>query len=173
MGGREQKRTRRGFTLLEMMIGLAIVAVLASLALPSLSATIARQRLKAAAEMLSADLAEARHEAARRGLPLHLHFKTTASWCWATTTTSGCDCATAQQCTVKATRAADHPGVLLVDAADVRFDPEGGGSANSAVIQGHALLQSARGEQLRVSLTRLGRAKVCAPGGELRGYPRC
>ncbi len=155
------------------MIGLAIVAVLASLALPSLSATMARQRLKAAAEMLGADLAEARHEAARRGQPLHLHFKTAAPWCWATTITSGCDCAVAQQCIVKTTRAADHPGVLLVDAADVRFDPGGGSSASSSVSQGHALLQSARGEQLRVSLTRLGRAKVCSPAGELSAYPRC
>ncbi len=173
MSSSDQNKPRRGFTLLEMMIGLAIVAVLASLALPSLSATIARQRLKAAAEMLAADLAEARHEAARRGLPLHLHFKTAANWCWAMTTTSGCDCAVAQQCIVRATGAADHPGVLLVEAADVRFDPEGSGSANSAVSQGHALLQSARGEQLRVSLTRLGRAKLCSPAGELSAYPRC
>ena len=51
------------------MVALGIVAVLATLALPSFGSIVARHRLKAAAENLSMDLAELRFEATRRGRP--------------------------------------------------------------------------------------------------------
>lgn len=170
---RQQAPAAPGFTLLEMMIALAIIAVLASLALPSFGAAVARQRLKAAAELLAADLAEARFEAARRGMPLHLNFRAGRDWCWATTTTSACDCSVQQSCRVKSARSADHPGVELVEASDVRFDPANGTARQPVAGNGAALLRSQRGELLSVSLSGLGRAKVCSPGGGLPGYPRC
>ena len=54
------RRAPQGLTLLEMMIALAIVAVLTTLALPSFASMMSRHRLKAAAEMMSMDLAELR-----------------------------------------------------------------------------------------------------------------
>jgi hypothetical protein len=36
-----------------------------------------------------------------------------------------------------------------------------------------AEFESARGERLRVDLTRLGRARICAPGGAIPSYPAC
>jgi type IV fimbrial biogenesis protein FimT len=158
----------RGLTLIELVISLAVLAVLASLAVPSFAQQLHRQRLKAAAENLATDLAEARFEAARRGLPLHVSFVPGAAWCYAVATAPGCDCTTAQQCQLKTVRASDLPGVQLITSQDGSFDPAGG-----AITATSALLGTRQGERLRIALSPLGRARVCAPDDSVGGYPRC
>jgi type IV fimbrial biogenesis protein FimT len=163
------RRARCGLTLIELMMALAVVAVLAALALPSLGAQLARQRLKTAAETLAGDLAEARFEAARRGIALHLHYTPGTDWCWAVASASACDCRSAQPCQLKTVHSSDHPGVVLVQSHDARFDPAGA----SASTEAGATLRSSRGDELRVGVTRLGRVRVCAPGGAALGYTAC
>ena len=60
------RATSRGVTLIELMIGLAIFALLLGLGLPSLTAWLANSRVRTAAEGLQAGLAIARSEAMRR-----------------------------------------------------------------------------------------------------------
>ncbi|MDP3083312.1 MAG: GspH/FimT family pseudopilin [Rubrivivax sp.] len=158
----------QGLTLIELMMALAVVAILAAMAAPSFGSQVNRQRLKAAAEGLAADLAEARFEAARRGQALHVGFNGGADWCYTIATVSACDCRTAQPCQLKTVRSADLPGVQLLQAADTSFDTQGASPA-----PGIALWQSARGEQLRVASTSMGRARICAPAGPVSGHPAC
>jgi type IV fimbrial biogenesis protein FimT len=159
----------RGLTLLEMMVSLAIVAVLASLAAPSFGSMMARHRLKAAADHLAMDLAELRFEATRRGLPLHLQLTPGTEWCYAMSTAPGCDCRLVQSCQLKTVQGSEFPGVQLVQAQDLHFEP--------VVLAGAprpaALLQGRDGAQLRVGLSPLGRPSVCAPGQVVPGYPAC
>ena len=56
----------RGFTLIELMVGLAIVMVMVSLALPPIADTIRSVRLESTASSLAADLGRARIEAMKR-----------------------------------------------------------------------------------------------------------
>lgn len=163
-------RRARGLTLLELLVTLAIVAVTLTLALPSFGGILARHRLKAAAEQLSADLGELRLMAAQRGQALHLHLQPGAQWCYALATVSGCDCRVAQSCQLKTVRSADHPGVTLLAGANLRVDARNVGLSQDG---GQALLQGSEGAQLRVGLTPLGRPKVCAPGAAVPGYPGC
>lgn len=59
-------RFGRGFSLLEVMVVCALVAILAGLALPSLNSLLLRRSLQASAEALVADLRLARSEAIKR-----------------------------------------------------------------------------------------------------------
>ena len=55
-----------GFTLIELMVVMSILAVLASLAAPSMSKLIATQRLRSAAGDMHLALVKARSEAVKR-----------------------------------------------------------------------------------------------------------
>jgi type IV fimbrial biogenesis protein FimT len=172
MGFRHRPR-HRGLTLIELMVALGIVAVLATLAVPSYGHMMAWQRLKAAAENMALDMAELRLQAAQRGVALHLQVSPGADWCYSTSVASGCDCRVPQQCQMKTVRAKDHPGVLLVEGQSFLFEPHTGpGSGFGGGTLG-ALLQSADGRQLRVAVSPMGRARVCAPGAALPGYAAC
>jgi type IV fimbrial biogenesis protein FimT len=160
-------RRSRGLTLLEMMVALAIVAVLTTLALPSFGSMMSRQRLKAAAEQMAVDLAELRQQAVQRQQPMHLQLSGGAQWCYALAVASGCDCRVPQACQLKTVRAQDHPGVELLPGQDLRVDPHG------AAGPGGALLQGSDGARLRVSLSPLGRPKVCAAQTAVPGFAAC
>ncbi len=60
-------QTQRGFTLIELMVTVIVLAVVAGIAYPSLQWTIARSTTSADVNRLISDLAYARSEAVQRG----------------------------------------------------------------------------------------------------------
>jgi type IV fimbrial biogenesis protein FimT len=162
-----RRHPARGLTLLESMVAVAIVALLTTLALPSFGGMLSRQRLKSAAEQMALDLSELRLQAAQRGHGMHLDVQAGPQWCYALAIATGCDCRVPQGCQLKTVTSRDHPGVNLVEAGALRVDPAPGASSGSV------MLQSADGLRLRVTMTPLGRARICAPGPAVAGYPAC
>ncbi len=161
-------RTPRGLTLIELMIAIAVLGILATLAAPTLADRLARQRLASAAETLAMDLAEARVEAVESGRPLHVVFERGADWCWAVAREASCGCAQPAPCQLKTERAVDWPGVELTAADATGFEPAGTPPAGArAEFRGRG-----SGHRLEVSLSPLGRARLCTSTG-LTGYAAC
>src|ERR1700712_3687111 len=75
-----QQRNAAGFTLIELMVTVSIVAILALIAGPSLSGLIATQRIKAVAADLYVALSKARSEALKRNVNVTLSPKTANTW---------------------------------------------------------------------------------------------
>jgi type IV fimbrial biogenesis protein FimT len=65
---------RHGFTLVELMITVVVLAVLAAIAVPSMREFIARQRVESIAKELATDLRYLRTQAIQRQLPVQIRF---------------------------------------------------------------------------------------------------
>ena len=68
--------SERGFTLIEMMVVIVLMAVMLGLALPSFSGLVERYRVEGMAKALMASISDARAEAARRGVKVTMQQRT-------------------------------------------------------------------------------------------------
>lgn len=155
------------FTLIELLIVIAIVAVLAAIAYPNFASFIERQKLVSAAERLSSDLKWAKSEAIKRNDTVTIDFTEGAngSWSYNLSDSDG---------VIKSFTAADGVDYSVVSmtqnfgADDTGFSPVIG----NALEKGTVSFVSAAGNDLQVVLSMLGRARICSDAG-LSGYETC
>jgi type IV fimbrial biogenesis protein FimT len=69
-----------GFTLVELMVGIAVLAILSGIAVPSFREFTANQRLRGASFDLRTDLTLARSEALKRNRDVTIQRRTDAGW---------------------------------------------------------------------------------------------
>jgi type IV fimbrial biogenesis protein FimT len=164
-------RRARGITLIECVIALAILAALMGIALPSFGEAMARARLRSAAEDLALGLGNARLESVRAGAgKVHVTVAPGASWCWSVGPVAGIDCANPPSgSTLHVVRANEYPGITMTRGVSASFD----GRDTLAPAGFAAEFVSLHGNALRVNVTPLGRASICAPEGRSLDYPRC
>jgi len=84
-----QRRPAHGFSLLELMVVITLIAILAMLATPSMSEWVKNQRIRGAAEGLLNGLQTARQEAIRRNRPASFWLVSDLSGSCALSGTSG------------------------------------------------------------------------------------
>jgi type IV fimbrial biogenesis protein FimT len=76
---------RRGFTLVELLVGIALLAVILRLAIPSVQTLVQNTQIRGAAESIQNGLQFARTEALRRNRTVKFEMGTGSAW------TVGCD----------------------------------------------------------------------------------
>jgi type IV fimbrial biogenesis protein FimT len=164
-----KKTLNAGFTLIELMIVIAIIAIIAALAVPSYQDMLERNRLKEAAESLASDMRFARTEAIKKSKDLRLTL-IAATWCYGIDDdNTACNCGTAGDCAIKAVNGTQFQGITLDNNNSVTFSFRRG-TANA---MGTTL--SSTNYQARVVVGNVGRVSICTPAGStgLPGYPAC
>lgn len=164
-------RPARGITLIECVIALAILAALMGMALPSFGEAMARARLRSAAEDLALGLGNARLESVRAGAGLvHVTLIPGSNWCWSVGPVAHVDCRNPPAgSTLHVVHGDDYSGVTMERGISAAFD----GRETLAAAGLAAEFASSHGHVLRVQVTPLGRAIICAPHANSLDYPRC
>lgn len=166
-----------GFTVVELMVVLTVMAVLAAIAAPSFLESIARGRLKSVAETALGQLYAAKAESLRTGKPVHFSVQPGAAGCYGFNVGApcACDAAAATQCGLYRSEFAASPSVSLASTSV----PGGQGMVEPVrgTVQGAGALtfRNTRGQELSVGMTRVGRPYICTPAGvgQVTGYGAC
>ncbi|WP_410499946.1 Tfp pilus assembly protein FimT/FimU [Chitinibacter sp. S2-10] len=184
----------KGFTLIELMITIAIMAIILAIAAPSFSQMLEKERLKTAASSVAEDLVFARNEAIRLNASSYFTLETTGGWKYSICTANGassCNCTattstTASNGTCKRlfTKAGSSWNNVSSDASNFDsaflFDPVNGmprdtdGSKWADSGKKALTLSSANGYEAHIAIGSSSRVKICTSSDDskkLGSYP--
>jgi len=167
----------KGFTLLELIVTLTIVTILFTVAVPSFSDMLERNRVTGASEKIKADMEWARSTAIRNNTDIIM---TTAlgaanNWCYGFDDTgAACDCGNANDCTVEGiTRQFDGSSFGATSLGPgaggftMTFEPRGILAAAAPA----DMVFTLNNASATVTVTRLGRTSICS--NSLSQFPNC
>ncbi len=181
---RTARARRAGFTMIELLVTLSIVAVLLAVAAPSFNTFLARKRVEGAMSELGTDLQYARSEAVARNADVHVTF---GSGCYVihlevgatatcTRTTKAIIPATAEIRTVQL----DSGSPVAITPSNtltyIGFEPLRGLADwdGTDINIGSVVVDDGSGQRsLRISVGPTGRTNTCSPSGQVKGYTQC
>lgn len=153
----------RGFSLIEAMVVVAILAIMASMAAPSMQQMLANSRVQTAAEGLLTGLQLARTEAIRRNS--NVAFCSGASGAWEIFL--GADC---EGTPIQSRPTNESPNLTIAaDPDDVVFNPLGRAGA-AMVVNVSSSVAGTRSRRVTVNVG--GQVRMCDPGLTTANDPR-
>ena len=189
-----QRRRQSGFTLVELMVTLAVLVILATLAAPSFARFIEKSRLRGAADDVVNLIEIARSEAVKRQRDVDVAFGgTTSAWCVGANraadpvvgqpaqTATSCNCTNASACLLEGQQSIVGPAANSgVTISSVSTEFVFGGQLGTLVpidtAVGALTLTSSTGAfALQINVSALGQVSACVPSGKIfmSGYPSC
>lgn len=138
---------RSGFTLLELLIALAIVFILGAIAIPNWSALLPTYRLNSSARQVQSELNRIRMHAASENVSFKLAFSEGAA-----------DYILERDSTVWQTRPLPE-GIVIAKAGAISFSPRGTAASD------RVRLLNQKGECAQVVVSATGRVRVCKLNG--------
>ncbi|WP_273431457.1 GspH/FimT family pseudopilin [Chitinibacter tainanensis] len=174
-----------GFTLLELLITVAIIGILAAVAVPSWSSMIASSRAKSEVLKIQQDLYLAKNEALKRNSAVHFIIKRTSStdWCIGVATDTSCDCATGTNCIYNRKNNSSNIRLSGTDNSSYRITFDNIRNLPTVTngtfsIPGNIQISSGSGDAERSGAARLnpvGKVTVCSPSSStaISGLPAC
>lgn len=186
---RKARRRRAGLTLVELLVSMAILALLVALAVPSMYEFIMRKRVEGTADELLADIRFARAVVAKDNYVAVLKFseKKSGELCYTVYHPTGlltCDCAKTPVCM-------SSPSTAAQELKTVRFPASGKLSVKPAAGSGRILqfeapmgippngntveisISASSGGEVRLITSPTGRAMICSVTGHTNAYPAC
>ena len=187
-------KKQHGVTVLELVISMAVLAVILATAVPNYSKFTSKRRTAGAVETLHAYIENAKMESIKRNQPVTVRFRNTydgAKWCFGTTLgNTACNCARTD------TAAADHCDIDGLDtklwysdfgSIDIgnintfaggekafTFDPARGMLSNPADSGSFELVSADADYKVTISVNGLGRIQMCTDSTHsLVGYKKC
>jgi type IV fimbrial biogenesis protein FimT len=180
---------RGGFTLIELMVTVAVITILLMIAAPSFKQLIAQQRLKNINAELVSTLQFARSEAIARNTPIFLKFVSSVSppmTCYIAYTPQNAQCDCTGTPGNACTSGTELRAVQIPSSTDVRvtgsvtsgfttsfFNADGVLSNPTGSMIAKAKRISAAPGCLQTSVNGVGRPSVCSPDNSVPGVPQC
>lgn len=171
--------------MIELMVVVAIIAILAALAMPSFTSLLARKRVEGVVSELATDLQYARSEAVQRNAAVTVTFgpscyviHTVATTVSCTQTSKTVTPAAAELKTVQLTSGTNASLTAEGSLASLTFDAvrgwptfvgPGAGTTTVSLLGASSVVS----DQLRIRLTNVGRVSTCAASGFASGYVTC
>ena len=187
-------RRQSGFTLVELMIVVAVVILLLVIAVPSFAKFIDRSRLKGAAEAIVSMIGSARTASVQRNRDVAISFGgSSPAWCVgangatdpgtkgdAVSTATACDCTTSSNCTVGTMSnftidSSNYNSVTMgTQPSSFTFDSKLG-TVSDLSSPSVTLTSPAGAYKLTLTVAPLGQPSLCVPSGSpsIPGYSSC
>lgn len=161
-----------GFSLIELVMTIAVISIIASTAAPSFSEYMENTQLKGAAERVFSDMQLARSEAIKSNSDIHLSVNNGTSWCYGFATTANCDCST-NACKTSISKT-NNIGLAANTAIQngIHISPNGAiyDSSNIAT-SGQITFNGSNSKSIAININRLGQTSICS--STVPGYETC
>lgn len=163
--------TKKGLTLLEVLVTLLVLSILVALTVPSLRSLTEENRLRNAAEDLYHNMQYVRAKAVAEQLNVVTHFTTGSSWCYGFNKNSACDCANLAACDLGGKQSTDYGQISLATTGltatgNLTIDGVRGIFGSSGT-----MTFTLGGNSISVKVSALGNITICSPS--VSGYDPC
>jgi type IV fimbrial biogenesis protein FimT len=174
---------RRGLTLIELMVTLAILAVLMAIAVPSMQQLIARKRVAGVAGELASDIRYPRSLGVQTANPVQIDFGADSTSTWYNlsvdanergpcTVPADCNGLLKKPVSMKFVSLKTTDGISVASGtANIRFTGTNAMSINGAIVR--ATISSSLGGSVKVQTNAAGRPSACSISGQESNFPAC